>query len=108
MTKEKIISISNTEDAIWYGLAPTDATLEKLDNIFDIYEKLYFGDEDKVHSYIDQIRGGESSFHQESKEYVVYFIFIKKVAHVILRRTLKWKKFSKLIEENFDFVIKSK
>jgi hypothetical protein len=96
LKKGKILGISNTDDGLWYKFAPEDKSLELLDLIFDIYDKLYDNDDD-MHKY------QELYFHKETKNFIAYFIFTKTEAHVILRKTLKWKKFDKEVTKKFDF-----
>ena len=103
MDKPKIIGLSNTDDVVWYKLSPGDKTLKQLDSIFDIYDNLYDEEAKDIHSYAFHIVGGEMYFHKETKRYIVYFIFTKKTAHVILRKTLSWKEYDKEINKNFEF-----
>jgi hypothetical protein len=104
MNKEKILSLSNTEDAMWYKLSPGDETLKKIDLIFDIYDNLYEEDSENIHAYSYHISSGDMHFHKETKNFIVYFIFTKNSAHIILRKTLDWKKYDKEIYNNFEFI----
>ncbi len=104
MNKEKILGLSNTDDAMWYRLSPSDETLKLLDDIFDIYDYLFEEDAKNIHSYAFQIEFGDKNFHKETENFIVYFIFTKTNAHVILRKTLEWKKFRDLINKKFKFV----
>ena len=104
MSKEKTLGLSNTEDVMWYSLSPSDETLRLLDEIFDIYDNLYEEDAKKIHSYAFHTEFGEMHFHKETESFIAYFIFTKTSAHVILRKILKWKKFSDLINKKFEFV----
>lgn len=104
MGKEKILGLSNTEDVMWYKLSPSDETLKLLDEIFDIYDNLFEEDTNNIHSYGFHTEFGERDFHKETEDFIIYFIFTKKMAHVILRKTLRWKYFNNLINKKFDFV----
>ncbi len=102
--KGEILGLSNTPEVLWYKFRPEDLTLELLDDIFDIYDKLYCEDIDKTHSYKFHTSPGDIYFPQERKKYRAYFIFTKTTAHLILTKTLAWKKFDKEIEKKFEFV----
>jgi hypothetical protein len=104
MNKEKILGLSNTDDVMWYKLSPGDETLKQIDLIFDIYDNLYEDDAKNIHSYAFHIESGEMYFHKETENFVVYFIFTKNTAHVILRKTLNWKNYDSEIHKNFEFI----
>ena len=104
MNKGKIIGLSNTEDSLWFKLSPGDETLKQIDLIFDIYDNLYEDDDKEIHSYAYHTDYEELCFHKETTEFIVYFIFTKNIAHVILRKALNWKKYNEDIHKTFDFV----
>jgi len=103
MSKEKILGLSNTNDVIWYKISPGDETLKQIDLIFDIYDNLYEDDAKNIHSYTFHLEFGDKYFHKETKNFIVYFIFTKNTAHVILRKTLNWEKYDGEIHKNFEF-----
>jgi hypothetical protein len=104
MVKPKIRGLANTDDSMWYTLSPEDATLEQLDLIFDLYDFLYDENAPEKYSYAFYTEFRELTYEVDAVEYLAYFIFSKTNAHVILRKTRDWKKFSDLIQEKFEFV----
>ena len=42
-------------------------------------------------------------FDKETKDFIVYFIFTKNNVHIILKKSLNWKKYEKKIHDNFIF-----
>lgn len=103
MTKAKIKGLSNTEDSMWFKLSTCNETLKKLDSIFNISDDLWTEGPGDKYSYKFHTEFGEKCFHNETEEFIVYFIFSKDIAHVILRKTLKWKKYSDKIQKEFEF-----
>ncbi|MBW2999923.1 hypothetical protein KY339_04570 [Candidatus Woesearchaeota archaeon] len=104
MSKGKILSLTNTDEVMWYRLSPEDKTLHSLDLIFDIYDSLYESDPKKIHSYSFHTKSGEMYFQKEDEDFIAYFIFTKTNAHIILRKTLNWEKYNKEINKSFEFV----
>jgi len=104
MQKEKILGMTHTEEIIWYRFTPTDKTLEFLDSVFDIYDNIFENDSSKIYSYSFKMDFGDFNFFKETKEFSAYFIFSKSYAHLLLRKTKNWEKFSKLILEKFEFI----
>jgi hypothetical protein len=104
MTDTKIIGLSNTEDVMWYKLSPGDETLKKIDLIFDIYDNIYEEYPKDMFSYDFHTQLKDMCFHKEGKDFVSYFIFTKKTAHIMIRKVLNWKKYSDEIHKNVDFV----
>ena len=45
------------------------------------------------------MESGEKYFHKETENFIVYFIFTKTTAHVILRKTLNWKQYDNKIHK---------
>jgi len=104
MDKEKILGLSNTEDVLWYKISPGDKTLKQIDLIFDIYDNLKEDGAKDIHSYQFQTEFGEKYFHKETENFIVYFIFTKNMAHIILRKTLNWEKYNAEINNHFELI----
>jgi hypothetical protein len=103
MTKGRIIGLSNSEEAMWYKLAPEDETLKQIDSIFDIYDSLFREDHGDIYSYKFQIQECEMTGNLMTEDFIGYFIFTEKTAHVILRKTLNWEKYNDAIQKKFAF-----
>ncbi len=101
----KIISISNTEDSLWYRFPANEETINGLDIVFDIRDLLYHDVELKNPTYKDYLKSGrgELSFKIDNKDIMTYFIFTKNNVHLILRKSLKWVEYQKVIDKVFDF-----
>jgi len=99
----KIIGLTNTEDVMWYQLSPEDETLKQIDSIFDIADTIFQEDTENIHSYAIHTKSKEMCFHKETDKFIVYFIFTKNAAHIILRKTLKWEEYNDEIQKNFKF-----
>ncbi len=98
------LGLSNTDEMVWYRLAPEDATLQVLSSIFDLKDKLAQEDSEDLMTYAALTENGEIFFHRETEQYVAYFIFNRQHAHVLLRKTFEWEQFNTQMEELFRFV----
>lgn len=98
-----MMGLSNTEDALWYRLAPSDQTLKHLDAVFDIYDNLFEEEEKDIFNYQNHIRSEQLHFHKETESYTAYFILTEQVVHLILRKTKEWEPLAERIRELFRF-----
>jgi hypothetical protein len=103
MQKEKIMGLNNTEDSKWYKLNPCNKTLEILDKIFDLYDYIYEENSKDLYDYKFCIDNQERFFLRETEDFIAYFLLTKKQVHLILRKTLNWKKIDEEIKEKFEF-----
>lgn len=102
----KILGLSNTEDSLWYRFPANDETINGLEIVFEINELTFHDMTSRKPSYKDYLNSGrgENSFNIENQDIIAYFILTKSNAHLILRKTLKWQEYQKMIDKVFDFI----
>jgi hypothetical protein len=102
MMQQIILGLSNTEDALWYKLSPTDDTLRALDDIFGLHNHLCEYEVEGIVTYESFVADQEINFHCE-EGHIAHFIFTKQKAQVILRKTLGWQALHAQMLERFAF-----
>ena len=101
----KILSLSNTEDSLWYQFPANDETINALNIVFEINDLVYHEIAPNKFTYKNYLNSGrgEKSFTISNNDIIAYFIFTKSTANLIIRKSLKWKEYEKSMNSVFDF-----
>ena len=103
MKKEKIYAIRNLTDSIWYTFCSNDNTLDYLNEIFGIYEKIEDFELNRSTNKVNSLtKERDYCLFIEKKEAIVYLIITQKAIHLIIRKTGKFSLLIGTLNKHFE------